>query len=104
MSLAEFAELAERVPAVAASEDFHISRRNPLYFSHADIGDADEEYFDSVCPEKLFESFDSFFAWDGAWEKFRGGYHAVFRLPAAEHVAEHTVIRIPDLLFFAVFA
>ncbi len=71
-ALRKFAELAERVPAVAASEDFHISQRNPLYFSHAVIEGADEEYFDSVCPDKLFESFDSFFAGDGAWEKFRG--------------------------------
>ena len=75
-ALREFAVLAERVPAVAASEDFHISRRNPVYFSHMDEEDGEEEYFGSVCPERLYAAFDSFFDGDEKWKEFRKGKSA----------------------------
>ena len=60
-----------QIKAVEQNTDFHISARNPMYFS--DIADSDkyEEYLRSFSIENLLSPFDEFFGDDEEYQHLR---------------------------------
>ena len=69
-ALKRFFVLAEQAKTVAASPDFNIAVRNPLYFSCI-TEEILEEYAPEVHPERILPKFDAFFAGDAAYQQFK---------------------------------
>ncbi|MBQ7923553.1 MAG: helix-turn-helix transcriptional regulator [Clostridia bacterium] len=59
---------------VAASPDYHISARNPLYFSHTGDEDACEEYMSGFSCGTMFSAFDTFFGKDPDYLRLKEEY------------------------------
>ena len=64
-------DCTSQIKAVEQKTDFHISARNPMYFS--DISDSDkyEEYLRSFSIENLLSPFDDYFEDDEEYQQFR---------------------------------
>lgn len=73
--LRKMASLSGYIQASAKGEDYRISARNPMYFSHFTDPDAVEEFINALHLDTLLAGYDSFFGDHEDYQKFKKMLH-----------------------------